>query len=364
MIRKVANRLSKIIYPALSSFYSRKSLLTTDTARRTLMEYAPMPQGEPVVANTICPPVCDLQIIIPAYNVEAYLEDCLESVLSQETKYTYKIVLIDDGSTDNTGRIADQYLSNEKVVVIHQENRGFSGARNTGLKQLFGKYIMFVDSDDMLCPGAIESLMDMAVEYDSDIVEGGAFSLRGEKKKEFFSYSQKKVLPTALGVFHGQPWAKIFKAECFERIVFPEGFWFEDSILSFLIYPVKNRVSVVDHFAYIYRINPKGISVTSKGRVKSVDSYWITEKLMKSREELNIPVDDAFLKKFERQLVLNQKRIEKLPEYIQESVFVLSSELLRKYFSDELIEKNKRSKVIRALTTKDWGMYQFYCKYC
>lgn len=92
----------------------------------------------------------DLDIIIPAYNAQNYIQKCLDSVLSQETEYKYRAIVIDDGSTDDTGKILDSY---KDIYLIHQENKGFSGARNTGLARASAEYIMFLDSDDELCRG-------------------------------------------------------------------------------------------------------------------------------------------------------------------------------------------------------------------
>lgn len=103
-------------------------------------------------------PQYDLQIIIPAYNAEKYIEKCLNSILSQKTQYTYVITVINDGSTDETLQILSKYLDDEHIDIISQSNKGFSGARNCGLKNLVGHYLMFVDSDDWICEDAIEKL--------------------------------------------------------------------------------------------------------------------------------------------------------------------------------------------------------------
>lgn len=359
MVKKMLNPAVHAALYVGAPFFSRKSELTPEKARQSLMDVHAMPHGEPHAENSLLPPVCDLQIIVPAYNVEAYIEDCMESILNQETKYSYKVVLIDDGSTDRTPQIADKYGSNEHVIVIHQENAGFSGARNRGLKQLFGRYIMFVDSDDMLCPGAIEALMDAAVTNDYDIVEGGAFSLSGTEKQVFYAHpaisTQKK--------FHGMPWAKVFKARFFESIVFPEGFWFEDSIFSFLIYPVAERVCMLNAFVYIYRINRAGsITASYYGKSKSLDTYWITEKLMETRRMHQLENDQQFLDRFLHQTILNGKRIAGLPEMIQESAFVLQCQLMQNAFPEEMIASKKRSRIVQALVNRDWGIYRMYCK--
>ncbi len=89
-----------------------------------------------------------ISIIVPVYNVEKYLKECIESILSQTYK-NIEIILIDDGSTDNSGKICDEYLKKDsRVKVIHKENGGLSDARNTGIEIASGKYIGFVDSDD------------------------------------------------------------------------------------------------------------------------------------------------------------------------------------------------------------------------
>ena len=362
----IIKKIICMFMPVILPFFKRISKMDLKEARKHLECYSRKPLGEAIAENNLREPICDLQIIVPAYNVEKYIENCMESILSQKTKYTYKVILIDDGSTDKTSTIVDRFLSNDNVMVIHQENSGFSGARNVGLENLFGKYIMFVDSDDMLCQGAIDALLDAAFLNDSDIVEGGAFSMIDgtNQKSVYFAHLKKKCLSTAFGTLHGQPWAKVYKAECFKNICFPEGFWFEDSILSFLIYPVKKRICVVDEFIYIYRLNPGGISSTFKNKPKAIDTYWITEMLMGSLQKSNIDVSNIFFEKYLNQLILNQKRLQAAPLYIQESTFVLSVQMMNSYFPDHMINSKRHKKLVKALLENDLGAYRFYCKCC
>ncbi len=111
-----------------------------------------------------------ISVIIPVYNVETYLRECVDSVLKQ-TYQNFEIILVDDGSTDSSGDICDEYAGDdERICVIHQKNGGLSVARNTGLAEAKGKYIYFLDSDDYIDETALKKLFDIAEKNNSDIV--------------------------------------------------------------------------------------------------------------------------------------------------------------------------------------------------
>ena len=114
-----------------------------------------------------------ISVIIPVYNVEKYLSKCIESVLEQDFS-DYEIILIDDGSTDTSGKLCDEYAENYSAIkVIHQQNKGLGGARNTGIEAAEGQYLLFVDSDDYIRDNIMTFLYDTAVCNDSDIVAFG-----------------------------------------------------------------------------------------------------------------------------------------------------------------------------------------------
>lgn len=109
-----------------------------------------------------------LSIVVPVYNVEKYLDTCLQSILKQGVD-NYEILLIDDGSIDKSGEICDKYGQHyPNIKVIHQENRGLSGARNTGIINASGKYLLFIDSDDFIAKGALKRIYQI-IEYNGDI---------------------------------------------------------------------------------------------------------------------------------------------------------------------------------------------------
>ena len=308
--------------------FSRRSAMDSASARETLLGFSPPPTGTAAADNRLLEPECDLQIVIPAYNVEAYLAQCMDSVLAQETKYTYRVILVDDGATDTTPE--------------------------------FGKYLMFIDSDDFLLPGAIDAMLDTAFAHDCDLVEGGAYYVHDNRKSVMHRYeSDHKVSdPYTL---HGHAWGKLYRGALFEHLCFPEGYWYEDSLLSYLIFPNAKNVWVTGHMAYGYRINQAGIVKSSHGKPKSVDTYWITEELMAEHAQAGLPADDAYFRYILLQIRLNQHRIADLPENIQESVFVLTCDLFCNTFPADLDVSGNRT-LIKALRTRDFGMYKMCCK--
>jgi len=363
IIKKILRKYQKAVFFAASPFISNTATLNQEQACELLNRCSLRPGGTATLVNNQLTeaPSYDIQIIIPAYNVEKYLADCMDSVLNQKTQYSYHVILIDDGSTDQTPAIADRYKDDSRVTVIHQENKGFSGARNTGLSKLNARYIMFVDSDDMLCENAIESLLSTAFDNDCDVVEGGAYLLCEDQTSIEFSYAQKQGLPSAHNKLHGQPWAKIYKAHLFEHLCYPEGFWYEDSILSFFIWPVAQRVFVIPEMVYYYRVNPTGISSNAYGKSKSIDTYWVTEQLTIEKSKTKLPFDDVAFKQFQTQIIINQHRASHMPLEIQESIFVLTRQLVLTYFPNDIIQNNKDI-LTKAILDNNFGVYKAYCR--
>lgn len=338
------------------------SQMSEQTARATLTALSPKPQGTGRAENRLTEIRCDLQIVVPAYNVEEYLEDCMDSILSQNTKYSYHVVLVDDGAKDRTPEIADRYTDDPKVTVIHQKNRGLSGARNTGMKELFGRYVLFVDSDDVLCEGAIEGLLDTAYQNDCDLVEGGAYYLMDGHRTVMHRCDADRRITNPYEDLHGHAWGKLYKRELLENLGFPEGYWYEDSLLSFLVFPAAKNICVSKQMAYAYRINQSGIVKTSVGKPRAAETYWITEQLLTERAEMGMPMDGVFFRFMLLQIRLNQLRVSELDREVQEAVFVLTCDLLKRFFPENVM-KGKEKNLIRALKTKDFGMFRMCCKF-
>ena len=178
-----------------------------------------------------------ISVIIPVYNVEKYLKTCIDSVLTQDFK-DYEIILVNDGSTDNSPIICDEYAEKyDCVSVIHQKNKGLGGARNTGIDAARGEYLLFLDSDDFILPEAFSYLTNIMAGNNPDIVCFGRKNVLENGETDSFCYvwdSGEKVL-SAKDYFMNyinNPFAtnKLFKTNLFKDngIYFPDRRWYED----------------------------------------------------------------------------------------------------------------------------------------
>ena len=335
------------------------------SARQKLEQYSQKPHGSCLADNDIGERQVNLQIIVPAYNVRNYLRQCMDSILTQETAYTYQVILIDDGSTDGTGLIADGYAADPRVRVIHQNNQGFSGARNAGLRQIYADYIMFCDSDDYLHQNAVQMLLEKAYRYDADVVRAGytIFSHNGRKDRKVITDIEKCLMERSdfIEKVGGVVWGRVFKADLFQKICFPQNYWFEDTINSFLVSSFIKSVVLLPECLYFYRQHEKSITYIAKSERKVIDTYWVTELVMQERDLLNQPKNKAYYEAFLKQVIINANRLKQAPKSIQKSVFVLSCDLMTQYFGDFSFSSEKNKGLESALRKKSFRLYERFC---
>ena len=364
-IRSLIGHCGDVMLLLGKSHWSRISTLTEGDSWQILENYSPNHQGSCTRKNALSLPFsCELQIIVPAYNVEKYLKQCMDSILAQRTKYRFHVVLVDDGSTDRTGEIADAYLRDSRVTVIHQENRGLSGARNRALENIFAEYLMFVDSDDMLAEGAIEALLDAAYTNQAKIVQGSFYEMYDDTRPPVYNTdSTVTCVEPALGNLDGFPWGKVFRSDLFASLVFPEGFWFEDTMLSVLIFPQVEKAYILPRTVYAYRqTNPNSITTNSVTKPKCIDTFYVTKQTLCEHAELGLPIDQAYVEKVFRQILLNGKRIRNVPERVKEAVFILSADLVKCYLPDTVRSVRYRL-LLEIMRDRDYGMYRQYVKW-
>ncbi len=202
-----------------------------------------------------------ISVIVPVYNVDKYLSACLDSLISQ-TSGDFEIIVVDDGSTDKSPAMCDAYAAEypDRVTVIHQENKGLGGARNTGIKAATGDYLFFLDSDDTVDPDALERLGGVIEKTDADMVLCGVRVITPDGKDVEYPlpYEDETVLfpKEDKAVLTGTPEAplKITKRNLFSEngIEFPSKVWYEDLRTTPKLLAAAEKVVVLKEPFYNY----------------------------------------------------------------------------------------------------------------
>ncbi len=304
-----------------------------DSARDSINRVYEKPHMETECNNHAVDKTIDLSIVVPAYNVEKYIAKCIDSILNQKTRYNYELIIVNDGSTDNTKSIIEEY-SDEKIILIEQDNQGLSGARNTGINESRGKYITFVDSDDFLLEDSIEKMLSQIINKDADVVVGSHYMfVDGTDNKENCILENEVIESNpAKAINHpGYAWGKIFKRDLFDMIRFPMGAWFEDALICSIIYRMSKKMVVLDKMVYAYRINPKGISQTARKSPKCIDHYWVMEDVLRQADNVGLPHDNIFYNNVINQMsTFLYRRISLLPEDTIRNVFIMACDYISK----------------------------------
>ncbi len=362
---KNLKRLVKSAIGKASSMAFLPTRMTPDDARQKLQAYSPRPKGTCKTKNTVSLQY-DGQIIIPAYNVEKYVQQCLDSVFQQVSDYKILVSIVDDGSTDGTHSILEKAVQrynggelpqNITLEVITQENKGFSGARNAALKRIKGNYIAFLDSDDVIPEDAIKVMLDAACAWDADILQG-SWTTFSDAGKAYDVLAKDGAIKDGDGILSGYPWGKLYKYHVLENFQYPEGFLYEDTPLSFIIAAISHRTYAVKDIVYGYRQNPKGISATSPKLRRSIESYWITEECLREFPEFGVSYDQRAYEYLLRQSLMNANRARFHPRKIREAEFVLTSELMTTYFAEFFTQKPEMRKIEQTLRKRQFAKFE------
>ena len=232
-----------------------------------------------------------ISIIVPVYNVEEYLEECLESIRKQ-TYQDIEVILVNDGSTDGSQAICERYCQMDKRFrLINQKNQGQSVARNRGVKESLGEYIMFVDSDDVVSLGLLEQLMKYMSDG-IDIVECNITEdihcLNSEGKeigvKELDS---NEALYECFN--HGVSWspvAKLYRREIVEKVRFLENLIYEDFYTGIVSLKYIHKMRKINYIGYYYRYHTSS-TMNQKYSEKNLDIFKVGEKLLEEFREDN-----------------------------------------------------------------------------
>lgn len=275
-----------------------------------------------------------VSVIIPVYNVENYIEECVESVINQTLK-EIEIIIVNDGTKDNSIKKIEKYLSNPRVILINKENGGVSSARNTGLKIARGEYISFIDSDDFIEPTMLEKLynegegMDIVFSNFARIDEFGNIEI----EKNNFENLEIKEGSYFYNIELGYIWNKIYNHKFLKEynIKFKENMLMEDLLFSLKVFSIAKKVKYLDKVYYYYRvgINESAVNTLIKNKelmnktynqlIEEVEKFLIEfegKKFIKLRIFLT-KIDLFVRKKKLNNEKINNKKIKEIEEKIE-----------------------------------------------
>lgn len=268
-----------------------------------------------------------ISVIVPVYNVENYIEDCINSI-SNQTYKNIEIIAINDGSRDNSLEKLEKATFKEKRLrIISQINKGLSGARNRGIEEAKGKYLFFLDSDDRLNKNTIlENLYQSVVKNDADLgitnyVTLNEKTLKILPKKINLSkeiYTQKEFLDELLDknksyYSYIPAWNKLYKKEIFEKLKFKENIYYEDTEIFSKIILHSNKIVFYNDFGVEYKISRKGSITTNSNKINDI------LKVADEIEKFYLQLDDD-----------EKKKIEKLIKFLLQRIYLTYFLSLRK----------------------------------
>lgn len=251
-----------------------------------------------------------ISIIVPVYNVEKYLEKCISSITMQTYK-NLQVIIVDDGTKDNSGKLADALATaDNRIEVYHKENGGLSSARNEGMKHIKGEYVMFIDSDDYMAHDMCEKLISHAVQSQCDLVECGFVNVYKTYEKEEYPCSSTTILTgreatkaylTREHNIQSAVWVTLYHKSVLEGIKFEVGRLHEDGWFKYLVLYAAKRVALIPDCLYYYVKEREGSIMTANLKEKNVrdvlDSFVVRWHYFEHQgdEELAILAKNVYL---------------------------------------------------------------------
>lgn len=228
-----------------------------------------------------------ISVVIPAYNAETYLADTLRSIQIQ-SEHRFEVIVVDDGSSDRTRKVVKHFTRNDpRFRYVFQTNAGAGSARNNGFAKCTGKYVTFMDADDLLTPDALEHLLWHAEKYGVDITIGAKRKIQSRSRDflpKLFAERIKSAAPNKIpGLrYHIAPHAKFFRRDFLleNEISFIEGYTYEDFLHTTQVFTKAKRVGIVPHLCYYYIVRGTSISTSGarpfnvRSRIKVETEIW------------------------------------------------------------------------------------------
>jgi|SRR5690625_760212 len=272
-----------------------------------------------------------VSVVVPIYKVENYIHRCIDSILNQ-TYSNLEVILVNDGTPDNCGAIADSYQEKDsRVKVIHKKNGGLSDARNYGMKSVTGEFTMFVDSDDWLARTMIETMVNHSNEFAADIVQSAFYYAYDDKLLIDQRYVKQGNEPICLGnqalmqelvkneKVKNFAWGKLYKTEIIQDIPFKKGVLFEDVFWAHqVMHKVGTYVILHQPFYYYYQRDDSIVATYSFKNLNMIkglkERHRFIEKFYKdlTNESYKLILKTCFI---HYQLLLIHKRKDKMGEH-------------------------------------------------
>lgn len=318
----------------------------------------------------------EISVVVPIYNVEKYLKKCLESLVSQSIN-NYEVICVNDGSTDNSEQIIDEFIENYPNIFIklNKINGGLSDARNYGLEHSKGKYIMFLDSDDWIDSNCLEEMLHFLKKEDCDAVVCGINNVteNGNLIDSFCIFECKIITKEEMLMESNSAANILFKKDLFNEIKFPLNKWYEDLATVPLILAKANKIGAIDKCFYNYLYRSNSITRTYSEKLLDIldafttiiDSQYYTqnfiEKLYKKHLYFTLirtyNIQDLSLKKeimkklYEYSIkYFNISNLKKINQGINEYVVIIL------FF-------NKWNYILTSLLSFEWKLKKLQLKY-
>ena len=314
-----------------------------------------------------------ISIIVPIYNAEKVIKRCIESI-SRQSYEMLEIILVDDGSTDQSLEICeDMSEKDSRIKIIHQNNGGVSRARNTGLKKATGQYIMMVDSDDYLYERAVELMLREIKKNKADLAICGfergmdeAFPFSIDLSLESSVIDNREALNRIYkndycALQYVAPWAKLYARRLFDNIIYPEGKIFEDIGTTYLLMLQCEKIAVGYQSKYNYIFHDNSI-VNSKFKISKLDMIEMTDKMATDVLQKYPDMKDAVMSR------RVYSRISTLNQMINEKGYLNIKKQLMTFIYDnaQCVLKNKkvpkRDKIAICLLRVDYNLYKIIWK--
>ncbi len=314
-----------------------------------------------------------VSVIIPVYNVEEYIEKCLDSVVNQTLK-EIEIIVVNDGTKDNSMKKIEKYFSDSRIKIINKQNGGLSSARNAGLEIAKGEYISFIDSDDFIEEKMLEELYNESENADIVFSNNLNYNMLDNKfsKEEREFFFDKMINKGSYICMYSSAvvWNKIYKRDFLEKnnLRFIEGIIHEDDIFTIKSHFLAEKVKYVKKFHYYYRINRKDSIMNNKVKNKHLENYKVIYEQLKEFydnfngtdfEKIRLYLLQSYYLVFKMRLEgnINKKEIEDFENNLKKYYSELElSKLERKIIEDDVkrVLKNREYSYINLFDSFYW----------